>query len=170
MRKVLFASLVSLAVVVTAQTAKASAYNVGLGVAAGADLQRGEIPEKTTKPSWGFFVDIPLMQTFYITPQTTIYEVDGGIDGKTKTTITDIDLNFKFLVPIDALTLGAGISAGVTTGFGDYQGHYGLLGYVGFNVVANLDAFAMLQFKRVDNDDQRIDNYHGFVGGMWKFQ
>ena len=150
------------------ERAHAEPYGVGLGVAAGVNLADAENVDLDTSFSWGFFVDIPLLETFYITPAATLYQIGEGDD---RSAITDIDLNFKFIVPIGALSLGAGVTAGLTTGLGDYQPHYGLLGYFGFNLVANLDLFTVVQYKRLTTSDGLPDynNVHVFGGAMFRF-
>ena len=167
MRTLFLATLVAAAIAVPL-TASADAGGVGLGVAAGADISKSHNIDTNAQFSWSFFVDIPLMPTFYITPQTAIYELKLG-PGIDKKALTDVDLNFKFLVPLGFATLGAGLTAGLTTGLGDYLGHYGALAYFSLNLVANLDAFAMVQYKRLQYGGQNIDNIHGYLGGMWKF-
>ena len=153
--------------------AYAHARGVGLGVAAGVNIADANIDSVDTNTSfaWGFFVDIPLLDTFYITPAATLYELETG-NGEETVAITDIDLNFKFIVPIGFLSLGAGVTAGLTTGLGDYQPHYGALAYVGYNVVANLDLFATAHYKRLTTSSDTIPDYnnvHVFGGTMFRF-
>jgi hypothetical protein len=161
------------ALLVTSNQALADARGVGLGVAAGVDIQRGEGlggedgVATDQSLSWGFFVDIPLLETFFITPAAMIYELDAG-DGD-KAALTDVDINFKFIVPLGRIRAGGGVTAGLTTGLGDYLGHYGLLGYFSFNLVANLDAFAMVHWKRLAFGSDQYDNIHGYIGGMFTF-
>ncbi|MEL7370652.1 MAG: hypothetical protein AAFN74_17165 [Myxococcota bacterium] len=149
--------------------ARADPYGVGLGVAAGANLADGDGLDLDISFSWGFFVDIPLLETFYITPAATLYQLDGGSDGNIA--ITDIDLNFKFIVPLSRMSIGAGFTAGLTTGLGDYQTHIGGLGYVGFNLVSNLDLFGMVQYKRLTTGGNipNYNNIHLFAGTMFRF-
>ena len=78
------------------------------------------------------------------------------------------------MVPLGFGSLGAGLTAGLTAGLGEhYKGHYGALGYLSFNLVSNLDAFVMVQYKRLSAsksdpfDD--VDNIHAYAGGIWKF-
>jgi hypothetical protein len=174
MRVLTLAVVMATMLAITPTVASASPTGVGLGVAAGADVSKQGNVDTKTNFSWSFFVDIPLLQTFYITPQTSLYELQLSDATSAKVAVTDVDLNFKFLVPLGFATLGAGLTAGLTTGLGEhYKGHYGALGIFSLNLVANLDAFAMVQWKRVSAsktdafDD--IDNIHGYVGGMWKF-
>jgi len=160
------------------------AKNVGLGVAAGlayspSDVNTAGAAATATKQAvgaglaWGFFVDIPLLETFYVTPSAMLYEQKIGIDGK-KMQATDIDINFKFIVPIGDLRLGAGALGGITAGADTkYSGHYGALGFASFTLVSNLEAFAMVQYKQLMRDSVaggNITNIYGFAGVMFHFQ
>lgn len=151
-------------------TAQAGAQGVGLGVAAGAVSSGTELDglEKSigTGFSWGFFVDIPLTPTFYISPATTLYEIDLGIG---KRPATDVALNFKFIVPIAAIKLGAGVSAGLTVAEEKYMPHMGALGYLSMNIASNLDGFAMVQYKHLVRDIQAVDDIHAHAGLMFRF-
>ncbi len=162
----LVGALALLATLAHAQPALADARGVGLGVAAGVDMYKHQSIDLKTSFSWGFFVDIPLLNTFYITPAAMVYELG---EGDAKVAATDIDLNFKFIVPLHPLSIGAGVTAGLTTGLGDYYGHYGVLGYLGWNLVANLDVFAMVQYKRLTARSLDYNNIHAYGGGMFRF-
>ena len=168
MNRLVPATALVVASLVVSTQAYAEPSGVGLGVAAGVNLADADEVDLDTSFSWGFFVDIPLLETFYITPAATLYQIG---EGDNRSAITDIDLNFKFIVPIGALSLGVGVTAGLTTGLGDYQPHYGLLGYFGFNIVANLDLFAIAQYKRLTTSDGLPDynNIHIFGGAMFRF-
>ena len=163
-------------------TRNAAAYynngrEVGLGVAAGVAYS-----PTTTKPSianvqnsiqagqsfaWGFFVDIPLLETFYISPAAMLYEFNLGSG---RVPITDVDLNFKFIVPISILRLGVGATFGLTAAGEKYGVHFGGLGYLAINIVSNLDVFAMVQYKKLVRDPgPNLDDIHGFLGVMFHF-
>ncbi|MEN0061194.1 MAG: hypothetical protein AAGA48_03535 [Myxococcota bacterium] len=144
------------------------ARNVGLGVVAGANLADASELDLDTSFSWGFFVDIPLIETFYVTPAATVYELRQG---DTRTSHTDLDLNFKFVVPIKRVSLGLGPTVGVTTGLDQYRGHFGGLGFLSVNVVSNVDLMAMGQFKVLATGDNRpdINNTHVFGGVRFRF-
>lgn len=164
-----------LATTLATTNAQASPRGVGLGVAAGVDHSQADTildGDSSTSFAWGFFVDIPLLETFVIAPQTTIYELSfAGSDDRNA--ITDVGLNFKFRVPLDSMALGFGVLAGLTTGLGDYKFHYGAVGQLTFDLVANIDGFLMAQYKRIDvgaefgNED--ISKIHGFAGAMFEF-
>lgn len=156
----------------SARSASAHARGVGLGVAAGVAYSGTKVTLSETRDAigaraaWGFFVDIPLLSTFYITPAAMLYEIDMG-DGKVSA--TDVDLNFKFIVPIGPLRIGGGVLGGLTTGLGDYRAHYGISGYGAFNAVANLDFFVLAQYKRLVDPSLPVDDLHGFAGAMFRF-
>ncbi len=151
--------------------AYANANDVGLGVAAGVaysgtrlELNRNPIG---TRFAWGFFVDIPLLETFYITPATMIYELDAGSQQRS---MADVDLNFKFVVPLGYVHIGAGVTTGLTTGLDDgYVPHWGALGFASVNLVANLDGFVIAQYKKKMRDGTDIDDLYGYAGGMFRF-
>lgn len=152
--------------------AHANASGVGLGVAGGlayipTNVRHGQLTQQVgTGYSWGFFVDIPLLETFYISPSTILYELDLG-NGKNPA--TDIDLAFKFIVPVGALHLSVGGLGGLTEEELQYDWHLGALAYVGLNLVANLDVFVQAQYKKIFRDAGNLDDVHGFLGAMFRF-
>jgi hypothetical protein len=167
MRHAIFA----LSMLVSTQ-AFANAKNVGLGVAVGGAYSPSTVKNGDTERdvgagfAWGFFVDIPLLDTFYISPASMLYTFDLGNGAEP---VTDVDLNFKFIVPIGDLHVGAGVTAGLTSAAAEYRGHYGALGYLSYNLVANLDAFLLAQYKRFEVRGEPIDDLHGYIGGMFRF-
>ncbi len=168
------AAFLTLCLLFVASSARA-ADGVALGVAAGVDYSSADQlfeDDSNTSFAWGFFVDIPLAETFIISPQTTIYELDFAGASEPQA-VTDVGLNFKFIVPLGSLSLGGGILAGVTTGLGDYRLHYGALGQLNFNLISNIDGFVMAQYKRIDVGDtlmnEDISKLHAFAGAMFRF-
>lgn len=161
--------------ILLAAPAAYAAEGVALGVAAGIDYSAADQifeDDSNTSFAWGFFVDIPLLETFVISPQTTIYELEFAGASEAQA-VTDVGLNFKFVVPLGSLSLGGGVLAGVTTGLGDYRLHYGALGQLSFNLISNIDAFVLAQYKRIDVGDtlmnEDISKVHAFAGGMFRF-
>ena len=152
----------------SASTSFAHGRKVGLGVAVGGtysptELQQGEIG---SSPSLGFFVDIPLLETFYISPSTTLRRANLG---KGEDPATDIDLNFKIIVPLGRLSVGAGVLGGITAA-DSFYGHYGALGYISFNGLSNLEVFALAQFKQLMHDSGKpVTDIHAYAGGMFRF-
>src|SRR5512141_1161940 len=146
-----------------------SAHNVGLGVAFGGAYSGSHTDVKSareevgTRPAWGFFVDIPLLPTFYIAPAAMLYSLKNPAGNDTA--VTDVDLNFKFIVPVSALKFGAGVTGGLSSGVqpSGYAPHYGVLGYASLNLVSNLDAFVLVQWKRLTREHaDSIDDTHGY--------
>lgn len=155
-----------------------SERNVGLGVAAGVAYSPTKLTPANAIAStvsqvdagqsfaWGFFVDIPLLDTFYISPAAMLYEFNLG---QGHVPITDIDLNFKFIVPISLVRLGVGATFGLTAAGMKYGMHVGGLGFFSVNLLANLDAFLMLQYKKIIRDGGNLDDLHGYAGAMFHF-
>lgn len=172
LRHFVSALLLSAAVTLAAQTAHAHAKGVGLGVGAGVAYSGTDVTVAGVRQAvgarlaWGFFVDIPLLSTFYITPSAMLYDMDVG-GGRIYA--TDVDINFKFIVPVASARFGAGLLGGLTTGLGDYGFHFGLLGFGSYNLVSNLDGFIMVQYKRLIQDGSQIDDIHGYAGIMFQF-
>jgi len=160
------------ALITAPSAAIAGAQGVGLGVAAGASFSPTTINSGAQSTNvgkgfaWGFFVDIPLLDSFYIAPAAMLYQLDLG-NGPKPT--TDIDLNFKFIIPIGNLDLGGGVTTGVTHADTDYSFHYGALAYIGYAISKNLEAFALMQYKRIVRTGSDVDTLYGFGGGMFRF-
>ncbi len=157
-------------------TSRAQSYpvpnNVGLGVAAGAEFSITKLREKRLARTagnsfaWGFFVDVPLTDTFYVAPTTTLYQMDFG-DGYQP--VTDVDLAFKFIAPLGSLHAGAGVLGGLTSVEKQYMGHAGVLTHLSLRVLPNVDAFAQFQYKRIFRELQALDHLHGYAGVMFRF-
>lgn len=156
----------------------ASSENVGIGAAVGAAYSPTHVFQNNIfKPvgssfSWGFFVDIPLTETFYISPAAMLYKLNLGTAspvGQGSKPVTDIDLNFKFILPLGIVHLGPGLITGLTSAEETYHLHLGALVYVGVNLVSNMDAFVLAQYKRIFRHLQDLDDLHGYAGLMFRF-
>lgn len=153
-----------------ATPAEANPRGVGLGAAAGVALPDGKIGFDPTF-NWGFFVDIPLIYTFHITPSTLVYKLTPK-DSDAGAWTTDVSLNFKFIVPIGPLSLFGGVLAGVTAAQ-DLEPHVGLLGGGSFNLVSNVDLFVQVNYKLQIRDDDQVGNIRDlqiYVGPLFRFQ
>lgn len=151
------------------QSAFAGAKGVGIGVAGGFAWSPDQLDNSENVGAgygWGFFVDIPLTDTFYISPATTIYELKLGDERKP---VTDIDLNFKFMIPLNRMKLALGVTAGVTIAEEKYHGHWGALGYLSYNLVSNIDIFVMTQYKQLVRTGKEINDLHNYLGFMFRF-
>ncbi len=186
MKTALFALLTLATLAVSAPARAQNPSGVGLGIAAGLDYSTADRifeDDSNTSFAWGFFVDIPLLDTFVISPQTTLYDLDIAVDDGSlepgeqveaiNQAVTDVGLNFKFMIPLRSVSLGAGILAGATTGLGDYRLHYGALAQLNVKLLSNIDGFILAQFKRIDVGDELlnedINKVHVFAGGMFRF-
>ena len=144
---------------------------VGLGVAAGASwpMASEAIQGGLSGASfdWGFFVDIPLVAAFHITPSAMLYRLKVNDNWHS---VTDIDLNFKFIVPIGPMSLHAGVLMGLTSG-ADLDPkvltpHSGVLGGVALELVSNLEGFVMVNYKMLFHELERVNNLHTYAGVM----
>ena len=151
----------------TGSNAFAHARNVGLGVAVGGTYSPTQLNtiDVGSGFGWGFFVDIPLLDTFVISPAAMLRESNFG-GGKRP--VTDIDLNFKFIVPMGKMKLGVGVLGGITSA-DKFYGHYGALGYWSIQAVSNLDIFLLGQYKQTLHQTKQIDDLHIYAGGMFRF-
>ena len=112
---------------------------VGLGISLGAAVAEGSTPNIPNSGgsmsfNWGFYVDIPLLYTFHITPSSELYKLQDQ-------NATDIDLAFKFIVPLSTLAVYAGWFRGSTAVTNVLDPHVGVLGGATFQLVSNLDVF-----------------------------
>jgi hypothetical protein len=152
---------------ITASSAPAlAARPVGLGVAAGIAIPtKGEL---SIDPAfaWGFYTDIPLISSFHVTPSTTIYRIDPSTGAGTS--VTDISLNFKFMVPLGPLEVFAGLTGGVTSAQ-DLQPHVGGLIGGALNLISNLDVFLQGNYRLAIADGGNVGTWHIFAGPLIRF-
>ena len=141
--------------------------SVGLGILAGVAFPQGstdKVPSSDWKASlnWGFFVNIPLVYTFHITPSSEIYPFD-------ELNATDISIAFKFIVPISGFDLFFGFVPGLTSVSDVIAPHVGILGGASFNLVSNLDLFAQAKYKFIFEGERNIRVLHLNGGILFKF-
>lgn len=165
MRRLLTSLAFLSAVALTAGPAEAVPRGVGLGLGLGAALPHdghGFDPAL----SWGFYVDIPLISTFHITPSTLVYTLKRpGQDG---ISATDVSLNFKFMVPLGPLELFAGLTAGLTS-TQDLDPHVGGLAGAQFRVLPNVDVFAQANYRVILIGDRNIRDLMIYAGPIFRF-
>lgn len=138
---------------------------VALGVGAGLDVPDGrEGIDFDLGYNWGFFVDIPLISTFHITPSTLVRKINGVYD-------TDVGLAFKFVVPLGVIEPYGAVLAGLTAGGGHLNPHLGLAGGANFWLIANLGVFAQLNYKLILYDDPvgNVRDLQIYVGPVFQF-
>ena len=112
--------------------------------------------------NWGFFVNLPLLQTFNIAPSAELYKFGAS-------NATDFDIAFKFVVPLSGFGVFAGISPGLTTVNTLTAPHVGILGGATFGLVSNLDAFAMVKYTVVFDNSQNASVVHANAGILFYF-
>ncbi|MCK6550191.1 hypothetical protein L6R52_30430 [Myxococcota bacterium] len=153
----------------TAARAEVPGKPVGLGVAAGfAVPSSGEI-DYDLGFAWGFYVDIPLVYTFHLTPSATIYRLAPSAEGIEGTWNTDLSLNFKFVVPLGPLEPYGGILAGLSTEAADLNPHVGLIAGAQLSVLPNIDVFAQLDYKLTLRDAGNLSDVQLYVGPIFRF-
>lgn len=137
----------------------------GLGVFTGAKFNASG--DWDPSHNFGFFVDIPLVQTFHITPSADTYTIADAA-------VTDLSLAFKFVVPLRFMRPYAAISPGITT-YGNERDIV-LAGSVGsyFKLVANLDLLVQAEYKRMMTPPEgelatEKGSIHGQLGILFRF-
>ncbi len=147
--------------------AQSSATSVGLGLSLGTALPQGStasIASTDWQPSfnWGFYVNIPLISTFHITPSSELYRFNTQ-------NATDIDLAFKFIVPLGDFNVYAGVAPGLTAVQDVLALHVGAIGGASFRLISNLDAFAQVKYTVLFEGDRNIHILHLNVGVLFTF-
>ena len=181
MRSVSKAALFVVALGVLGTSAQAQAQSskrgVGLAAAVGVAVPHGD-ENFSFDPfvNWGFYVDIPLISTFHITPSTLLYGHKPKGDNTQTQQRTDVSLTFKFVIPLGWLELWAGLTGGITTS-DTFAPHVG--GEVGasFNLIGNLSVFVNGSYRWVLNGGTEImgnrsdvRDIHIFAGPMFHFK
>jgi hypothetical protein len=157
-----------LGLLVLAPEARADPSGVGLGVAAGIAVPHASPVRFTPSYAFGFYVDIPLISTFSITPSTVVYGVDPKGDVKQNPN-TDTSLSFKFVIPIGIVDIFFGITAGLTTSQ-DFDFHVGGLAGFGIQIISNLEVFAQANYRVLIDDGHERNDLHVFAGPLFRFR
>ena len=146
-------------------SADPSATSVGLGFSFGAAFPQGSttnIPSAGASFDWGFYVDIPLISTFHITPSSELYKFGAQ-------NATDEDVAFKFIVPLGDFDLYAGVSPGLTTVADVLAPHVGLLAGGAFRLVSNLSAFVQAKYNLLFEGSRNMGVFHLNAGILFAF-
>lgn len=165
MRTLLYSAALT-ALVLSAATPAHAARPIGLGAALGVAVpSRGEL---SLDPAfaWGFYTDIPLLDTFAITPSTVLYRVDP--ESGQGAAATDVSLTFKFMIPIGPVEPYAGLTAGVTSS-DTLNPHVGGVLGLSINLISNLDVFAQANYRLTIAEGANIGTWHVFVGPLFRF-
>lgn len=160
-----------LAIIVTAALACAAApaaaqNRPSLGVSLGGAFPgspTANIPsDRQASFNWGFYVNLPLLETFNIVPSAELYKFGQA-------NATDFDLAFKFIVPLQRFALFAGISPGLTTVNSAPVIHIGALGGASFRLAGNLGAFVQAKYNFVIDGSQNTSVIHLNTGLLFNF-
>ncbi len=143
-------------------------HGVGLGVAAGVAVPNGT-PDFQAALNWGFFVDIPILNSFHITPSTLLYQLrdQNGVGSRA----TDVSLNFKFTVPLGRIDVFAGVTAGLTS-TESIDPHAGVLAGLTVHLLPNLGVFAQVNYKYIIRDDNvggNVRDLQLYAGPLFRF-
>ncbi|GMV41075.1 MAG: hypothetical protein AMXMBFR64_27910 [Myxococcales bacterium] len=164
LKRTLVAATLAVALLVPGLS-RAHSAGVGMGVSFGVVLPKSEILEMSDAGfAWGFWVDIPIAWKFYITPSAQLYNLGGKVG---ENPATDIDLNFKFILPVSFAKIYFGAAGGATV-HAEYDANVGLFLGSSFNLVSGLDVFVQGKYKLVI-DDPNIHMVHVDGGFMYWF-
>jgi hypothetical protein len=143
-------------------SAQVSGRSVGLGVSVGAALPFGGTQnigasDGTASFDWGFYVDIPILETFRLSPSSQLYRLDGQ-------NATDVDLAFKFVVPLSGFDISLGLSPGLTSVANVAALHLGILGGASFKLVSNLNLFVQGKYVFIFEAGSNMGAVHADTG------
>ena len=145
----------------------AAGDSVGLGISVGAVFPQGNTDSISstdwkTSLNWGFYVNIPLIYTFHLTPSSELYKFDGQ-------NATDMSIAFKFIVPLSRFDLYAGFVPGLTAVTDVTAPHVGVLVGGNFPLISNLDVFIQGKYKFLFEGGDNLRVLHANVGVLFNF-
>ena len=162
-----FLLLIVLQCIVFPLNSHAAGDSVGLGISAGVTFPQGDTPEITSTDwkaalNWGFYVNIPLISTFHITPSSELYKFENQ-------NATDMSIAFKFIVPLSRFDLYAGFVPGLTAVGSNTALHVGILVGGNFPLISNLDFFVQGKYKWLFEGGENLRVLHANVGVLFNF-
>jgi hypothetical protein len=141
---------------------------VGLGFSIGAAMPTGN-PASVTGTAggvlsfaYGFYVDIPLISTFHITPSSELYRFADQ-------NATDFDLAFKFIIPLGSFDLLLGLVPGLTAVASTLDVHLGALAGASFILAGNLSAFVQGKWDFLFDPVSNLSVFHVTAGLLFAF-
>ena len=165
--KLMLSIVIAMLIAVAPVSSQSSGDSVGLGISAGVTLPKGStaaIPSTDLKMAlnWGFYVNIPLISTFHLTPSSELYKFEDQ-------NATDMSIAFKFIVPLYRFDLYAGFVPGLTTVGETKAFHVGLLAGGNFPLISNLDFFIQAKYKWLFEGGENLRVLHANAGVLFKF-
>jgi len=156
-------------------TASADAQGTSLGVEGGVSWQINDANSELADISeaYGFFVDLPLTSTFYISPETVFYRhniiTSGNTDGDFGSGVTDLSLNFKFIVPLGKSKLSVAMRGGATNGIRSESGfpmtvHFGFSAGYMYNFISNLAFTTKVMWTFMPSEQGNLYRLFGMIG------
>lgn len=169
--KTCLAAPLALALLLSAAPARGEAVGLGIGIGAAIPIDDVTKINNVDTPleanfGWGFFVDIPLIMSFHLTPSAMVYRINDN------QVAADMGLAFKFIVTLPFVRPYAGLNVGTTVFGADQEFTVGGIGGLGINLVANLDAFVQGQYGVMVRDVEQGGNVkfaHATVGALIRF-
>ena len=145
----------------------AAGDSVGLGLSLGAAFPQGSTESISstdwkTSFNWGFYVNIPLVYTFHLTPSSELYKLNDA-------NATDMSIAFKFIVPLARLDLYAGFVPGLTAVSDLIAPHVGVLAGVSFPLISNLEIFVQAKYNFLFEGGRNMRILHANVGLLFNF-
>jgi len=112
--------------------------------------------------NWGFYVNIPLVYAFDLMPSAELYRFESM-------QATDIDLAFKFLVPIGSGSVYVGFVPGLTAVSETLAPHVGGLAGVSYRIISNLSGFVQGKYNVLFDGSSNIKVIHINAGILLAF-
>ncbi len=108
--------------------------------------------------NFGFFVDLPLVYTFHISPGAELYKVG-------RSNYTDLVISFKFMIPLKGITFFGALVPGITNSGSDRYGHLGLAAGIELKIISNIAFFGQFKYKETLSSGSGLRAFH-FNGGL----
>jgi hypothetical protein len=168
MKRSVYAALFAALLVAAAfPLAAQSATNpVELGVSIGPTFPVGSgatiVNDGASSFNWGFYVNIPLVYALDLMPSAELYKFGA-------TQATDIDLAFKFIVPLGEFSVYAGFVPGLTAVSETLAPHVGALLGGSYHIVSNLSGFLQGKYNVLFDGDRNIRVIHLNAGILLAF-
>ncbi len=166
-RMVFSVGILALIMAAAPLSAQTSGSSVGLGLSLGAAFPSTaplSVTGADTSVSfdWGFYVNIPLVYTFHLTPSSELYRFGTQ-------NATDFDIAFKFIVPLSLFNIYAGFVPGLTTVSDVLAVHVGALAGGSFHLISNLEAFVQAKYVWLFMGGQNVGVFHLNAGVLFTF-
>jgi|GEM_PF-1191961 len=167
--------MIAAVLILAPTTASADGKGTSLGVEGGVTWQinDGNSELADISEAYGFFVDLPLTSTFYISPETVFYRYNiisgGDSDGDYGSGITDLSLNFKFIVPLGKSKLSFAMRGGATNGIRSESGfpmtvHFGFSAGYMYNFISNLAFTTKVMWTFMPSEQGNLYRLFGMIG------